>query len=123
MRFFFTLKASVQRADLDEFVKCYDIEIMIIVRPRSEKKLDRCWRSCAYDALESRDKARLDFFFWLKEESLEASGMATFLSPMVIAQEIVEDLEAALKQFRDICGGFGRRGNDIKCSLGQIIRR
>jgi type I restriction enzyme M protein len=48
-----------------------------------------------------RDKACLDSF-WLKNESLEASGKRS--DPDVIAQEIVDDLEAALEQFRETMG-------------------
>ena len=57
------------------------------------------WRSYNYDELVSRDKASLDIF-WLKDESLDASD--NLPDPNVIAQEIVEDLEAALEQFREI---------------------
>ena len=49
----------------------------------------------------SRDKASLDIF-WLKDESLEASD--NLPDPDVIAQEIVEDLGAALELFRKIVG-------------------
>ena len=59
------------------------------------------WRSYSYDELVSRDKASLDIF-WLKDESLEASD--NLPDPDVIALEIVEDLEAALEQFREIVG-------------------
>jgi type I restriction enzyme M protein len=38
--------------------------------------------------------------FWLKDESLEDS--ANLPDPDVIAQEIVEDLQAALAQFAEI---------------------
>lgn len=55
------------------------------------------WRSYDYDELLSRDKASLDIF-WLKDESLEASD--NLPDPDVIAQEIVDDLEAALEQLR-----------------------
>ena len=48
-------------------------------------------------------KAILDI--WLKDESLEVSD--NLPDPDVIAQEIVEDLEAALKQFRKIVGDLG----------------
>jgi len=51
-----------------------------------------------------RDKVNLDIF-WLKDESLEASD--NLPDPDVIAQEIVEDLEAALEQFREIVGDLG----------------
>ena len=51
----------------------------------------------AYDDLIARDKASLDIF-WLKDESLADSD--NLPSPEVIAQEIVDDLEAALEQLR-----------------------
>jgi type I restriction enzyme M protein len=65
------------------------------------------WRSYDYDELIARDKASLDIF-WLKDESLEASD--NLPDPDVIAQEIVEDLEAALEQFREIVSDLGSRG-------------
>jgi type I restriction enzyme M protein len=57
-----------------------------------------------YDELVARDKASLDIF-WLKDESLADSD--NLPPPEVIAQEIVEDLEAALEQFRLISGDLG----------------
>ena len=57
-----------------------------------------------YDELINRDKAGLDIF-WLKDESLESSE--NLPDPDVIAQEIVEDLEAALEQFREIATDLG----------------
>jgi type I restriction enzyme M protein len=45
--------------------------------------------------------------YWLKDESLEASD--NLPDPDVIAQEIVEDLEAALEQFREIVGDLGEK--------------
>jgi type I restriction enzyme M protein len=43
--------------------------------------------------------------FWLKDESLEDS--ANLPAPDTIAQEIVDDLEAALEQFRLIANDLG----------------
>ena len=123
----FTLKTnSLQRSDLDEFVKCYNPEDRHHRKatwkpspsPQSsptrgeevkkkrktsgeEGKNEGRWRSYNYDELVSRDKASLDIF-WLKDDSLEASD--NLPDPDVIAQEIVEDLEAALEQFREIVG-------------------
>jgi type I restriction enzyme M protein len=51
--------------------------------------------------LSKRDKVNLDIF-WLKDESLEDS--ANLPDPDVIAQEIAEDLQAALYQFESIRG-------------------
>ena len=47
----------------------------------------------------ARDKVNLDIF-WLRDESLEDS--ANLPPPHVIAQEIVEDLEAALSEFAQV---------------------
>ena len=46
-----------------------------------------------------RDKTSLDIF-WLRDKSLEESD--NLPNPDVLAQEIVEDLKAALEQFREI---------------------
>jgi type I restriction enzyme M protein len=50
------------------------------------------------------NKASLDIF-WLRDESLEDSD--NLPDPDVLAQEIVEDLEAALEQFREIAADLG----------------
>ena len=47
---------------------------------------------------------RLDIF-WLRDESLEVSD--NLPDPDVLAQKIVEDLEAALEQFREIATDLG----------------
>lgn len=70
----------------------------------SEKNPDGRWRAYSYEELVSRDKASLDIF-WLKDESLSDSD--NLPAPEVIAAEIVEDLEAALEQFREILGDLG----------------
>jgi len=44
-------------------------------------------------------KASLDIF-WLRDESLEESDNLS--DPDVLSQDIVEDLEAALEQFREM---------------------
>jgi len=102
----FTLKTDpLKREDLDEFVKCYNPQ------NRHERKAtwtdenpDGRWRAYDYTDLINRDKASLDIF-WLKDESL--SDADNLPSPEVIAAEIVDDLEAALAQFREIA-------NDLK---------
>ena len=49
-------------------------------------------------------KARLDIF-WLRDETLEES--ANLPAPEVIAADIVEGLEAALEQFRELAADLG----------------
>ena len=50
------------------------------------------WKSFYYDELMARDKANLDVF-WLKDESLEDTE--NLPAPEILAQEIVEQLQAA----------------------------
>jgi type I restriction enzyme M protein len=102
----FTLKTHpLKREDLDEFVKCYNPANRHERKATwSEKKPKGRWRAYAYEELVTRDKASLDIF-WLKDESLESSD--NLPDPDVIAQEIVDDLEAALEQFRLIANDLG----------------
>ncbi|MDX1415531.1 MAG: class I SAM-dependent DNA methyltransferase [Candidatus Promineifilaceae bacterium] len=94
-----TLKQSpLTRTDLDEFVKCYNPANRHERRATwSEATPDGRWRSYSYDEIMARDKVNLDIF-WLRDESLEDTD--NLPDPDVIAAEIVEDLEAALEQFR-----------------------
>ena len=55
----------------------------------------------------ARDKVSLDLI-WLRDESLE--DMENLPPPEVIAQEIVEDLEAALAQFAAVAESLGDGG-------------
>ena len=90
----FTLKTNpLTRADLDDFVACYNPEA------RHERQETERFRRFSYDDLEKRDKANLDIF-WLRDESMEDS--ANLPPPDQIAEEIVEDLRAALEQLEEI---------------------
>ena len=97
----FTLKTNpLKRADLDEFVKCYNPKNRHRRKSKwSEDNPDGRWRSFDYDELEKRDKANLDIF-WLRDESAEDS--ANLPDPDTLAEEIVEDLRSALEQFEEI---------------------
>jgi len=99
----FTLKTNpLQRADLDEFVELYNVGKRQKRKPTwSAENPEGRWRVYSYDELVARDKASLDIF-WLKDESLADSD--NLPPPDVIAQEIVEDLQAALEQFKLIAG-------------------
>jgi type I restriction enzyme M protein len=124
----------LKREDLDEFVKCYSPENRhsrkatwideldsgsgagMTAKGKKKKSAaspqpspargegasnDGRWRAYTYDELINRDKASLDIF-WLKDESLSESE--NLPDPDILAAEIVEDLEAALEQFREIAG-------------------
>ena len=90
----FTLKERpLARRHLDDFVACF----------RSGRHHERVeserFKSFAYDELIARDEVNLDLI-WLKDDSLEdASNLPP---PAVLAAEIVESLEAALDQFRQV---------------------
>ncbi len=103
----FTLKQSpLSRADLDDFVACYRPGQPLERRQPvwSAQNPDGRWRSYTHDELAARDKANLDIF-WLRDDSLEDS--ANLPEPDVIAEEIVEELEAVLEQFRLIAEDLG----------------
>ena len=108
----FTLKTNpLKREDLDDFVKCYNPKNRNKRKPAwTEKKPDGRWRAFEYDELINRDKASLDIF-WLKDETLEDSE--NLPDPGILAQEIVEDLEAALDQFREIAGDLNEQDMDL----------
>lgn len=75
-------------ADLEDFMHCY----------RDRLETERFHRF-TYEELVTRDKLNLDIT-WLKDDSLE--DIDSLPEPDVIAAEIVENLEAALEQFRSV---------------------
>lgn len=106
-----TLKQNpLTRADLDEFVACYNPDNRLNrVETWSEDNPDGRWRRFTYEQLMARDKVSLDIF-WLKDESLEDN--ANLPAPGALAREIVEDLQAALEQFAEIAEDLGQQTSD-----------
>lgn len=102
----FTLKTNpLKREDLDEFVACYNPENRHErVETWLENNPEGRWRVFTYDELMARDKVNLDIF-WLRDESLEDTD--NLPEPEVLAREIVEELEAALEQFKGILEDLG----------------
>ena len=97
----FTLKENtLKRSDLDDFVTCYN------PKNRHQRKESERFKSFTYEELNKRDKINLDIF-WLKDEALEES--ANLPAPEIIAQEITDDLEAALEQFATIAEDLGKK--------------
>jgi type I restriction enzyme M protein len=66
---------------------------------RHTRKETERFKAFPYDELIKRDKVNLDIF-WLKDDALEDS--ANLPAPEVIAADIIEDIEAALEQFRTL---------------------
>ncbi|MCD4783788.1 MAG: type I restriction-modification system subunit M [Candidatus Eremiobacteraeota bacterium] len=91
----FTLKTKpMKHEDLRDFIQCYNPD-----NRHNRKETDR-FKCFSYDELIQRDKVNLDIF-WLKDESLEDSD--NLPDPVVLASQIVDNLESALEQFRGIC--------------------
>ena len=125
----FTLKTDpLKREDLDEFVRLYNPANRHDRKPTwfdeksshpdplpasGETGANGRWRVYGYDELIARDKASLDIF-WLKDESLADSD--NLPAPEVIAQEIVDDLEAALEQFRLIADDLNGKSEEATSS-------
>lgn len=104
----FTLKQNpLTRADLDDFIVCYQPGQPLTKRQAtwSEQSPEGRWRAYSHAELAARDKANLDIF-WLRDDSLEDS--ANLPDPDVIAEEIVEELEAVLEQFRLIAADLAQ---------------
>ncbi|MEP4380732.1 MAG: class I SAM-dependent DNA methyltransferase [Alphaproteobacteria bacterium] len=100
----FTLKANpLQRVHLDQFVTCY--------RPGERQKREESerFRKFTYDELVARDKLNLDIF-WLRDDSIENTD--DLPPPDVIAVEIIDNLEAALEEFRGVAAELGADVNE-----------
>jgi type I restriction enzyme M protein len=94
----FTLKQNpLRREDLDDFVVAYKPEA------RDAREESERFHRFTYDELLQRDKVSLDIT-WLRDESLE--DVDNLPPPEVIAQEIIEDLEAALSEFSAIAASL-----------------
>ncbi|MBK7000805.1 MAG: type I restriction-modification system subunit M N-terminal domain-containing protein [Rhodoferax sp.] len=102
----FTLKTNpLKREHLNEFVRLYNpANRHDRTATWSADTPEGRWRAYDYADLIARDKASLDIF-WLKDDALADSDKLP--PPDVIAQEIVDDLEAALEQFHLIAADMG----------------
>ena len=101
---------QMARRHLDDFVKAY--------RPgsdRAEREESERFKSFTYDELLTRDKVNLDIT-WLRDSELEDSD--NLPAPEVIAQEIVDDLQAALDEFAAVAESLAlrsaHRGDDTE---------
>jgi type I restriction enzyme M protein len=86
----FTLKqAPLRREHLDDFIKCYRPG-----EPHENRFQSERFRAYSYDELIARDKVNLDLTFLR-----DAADTEELAEPDVVAQEIVDELEAALAEF------------------------
>jgi type I restriction enzyme M protein len=101
----FTLKTNpLSDDDLADFIACYRPgERHKRAETWSEENSEGRWRRFTYDEIVARDKTSLDLF-WLKDKSL--SDLDSLPEPEELAEEITENLEAALVSFREIAAGL-----------------
>jgi type I restriction enzyme M protein len=97
-----TLKKKPLRVEnLNEFVECYNPKNRNKRQPtwNAETNPEGRWRKYTYEELTARDKTSLDLF-WLKDKSL--TDLDNLPDPDVLAEEIIENLEAGLNSFRTV---------------------
>ncbi|MBI5803456.1 SAM-dependent DNA methyltransferase [Candidatus Pacearchaeota archaeon] len=97
----FTLKKSqLKLEDLQDFIYCYN------PTNRHQRKESERFKCFSYEEILKRDKTNLDIF-WIKDESLD--DLDKLPSPGIIADELVEDLGAALEQLKGISEDLGEK--------------
>lgn len=103
-----TLKKQPMRfSDLQDFIQCYNPQNRH-VRKESwdpETNPEGRWRKYTYEELIARDKTSLDIF-WLKDKSL--TDLDNLPDPEILASEIIENLEAALANFKNVSATLGQ---------------
>ena len=101
-----TLKKNPLHFDhLQDFIKCYNpenrnkrTETWSEVSTSSTSPEGR-WRKFTYEEIIERDKTNLDIF-WIKDKSL--TDLDNLPDPDVLANEIIENIEAGLNSFKEI---------------------
>ena len=99
-----TLKKNLLKlGDLQEFIKLYQPgnRHKRIETYNSETNPEGQWRKFTYEEILARDKTSLDIT-WVKDKSL--ADLDNLPDPDVLAEEIAENLGAALENFRTIVG-------------------
>lgn len=98
-------KKPLRYEDLKEFIDCYN-PLDRYKRKElwdEQKNPEGRWRKFSYEQIAARDKTSLDIF-WLKDKSL--ADLDNLPEPEVLAEEIVQNIEAALNSFREVASGL-----------------
>jgi len=97
-----TLKKNpLNLEDLRDFINCYNPSNRHKRKEtyHPETSPEGRWRKFSYDEIIARDKTSLDIT-WLKDQSL--ADLDNLPDPDVLAEEIIENLEAGLASFREV---------------------
>jgi type I restriction enzyme M protein len=103
-----TLKRKPLRLeDLTDFIQCYNPQNRHKRKEtwHAEKNPSGRWRKFTHAELAARDKTSLDFF-WLKDDSL--TDLDNLPEPAILADEIIENIEAAMANFRAVAAALGK---------------
>jgi type I restriction enzyme M protein len=98
----FTLKKNpLKYEDLSDFISCYKADNINKRRETydAEKNPEGRWRKFSYKDITDRDKTSLDIT-WIKDKSL--TDLDNLPDPDVLAEEIIDNLQAGIDSFRDI---------------------
>jgi len=86
--------------DLKDFIACYSPTSRHKRKETwSEENPGGRWRKFTYADIIARDKPSLDIF-WIKDQSL--ADLDNLPDPDVLAEEIIENLEAGVASFKQI---------------------
>ena len=102
-----TLKRKPMRfEELAEFIACYHPANRHVRKEtwHPEKNPEGRWRKFGYEEIIARDKTSLDLF-WLKDSSL--ADLDNLPDPKDLAEDIVENIEAGLGNFRAVLAALG----------------
>ena len=94
-------KNTLKLEDLRDFIKCYNPKNRNKRKElfNAETNPEGRWRKFTYEEIIVRDKTSLDIT-WLKDKSL--ADLDNLPDPDVLAEEIIENLEAGLASFQQI---------------------
>jgi type I restriction enzyme M protein len=101
-----TLKRNPLRLEhLREFIECYNPANRHQRKEtwHPEKNPDGRWPKFTHAELAARDKTSLDLF-WLKDDSL--TDLDNLPEPADLAEEIIENIEAGLLNFRNVAAAL-----------------
>ena len=90
---------------LSDFVDCYNRSNRHKRKATWDQKIgpNGRWRSFSYDEILARDNTSLDII-WLKDRSL--TDLDNLPEPEVLADEIIQNVEAGLNSFREVIAGL-----------------
>lgn len=93
--------------DLADFIECYNPENRHARKEtwHAEKNPSGRWRKFTYAEVIARDKTSLHQT-WLKDSSL--ADLDNLPAPKDLAEEIVENIEAGLNNFRTVLAALGK---------------